>query len=171
VNSFTVFTDVLLKPSDFFKKMPLEDNFIHALIFSIVFLLITILLGDFFETIYVSKYFTIPGTTFIKETFVIFTIDIICIGGNILSFELLGAKGKYKDTFLILAYSTAVLPLEFLPIFPINTIMSIYRIHVCTRGGQFVYNLSYWKSCLIVLIGSFIFPILLAIIIIEITIL
>jgi hypothetical protein len=89
VNSFTVFTDVLLKPSDFFKKMPREDNFIHALIFSIVFLLITILLGDFFETIYVSKYFTIPGTTFIKETFVIFTIDIICIGGNILSFELL----------------------------------------------------------------------------------
>jgi RsiW-degrading membrane proteinase PrsW (M82 family) len=60
------------------------------------------------------------------------------------------------------------MPLEFLPVFPINAIMSIYWIHVCTRGGQFVYNLSYWKSCLIVLIGSFIFPILLAFLIIDI---
>lgn len=168
MNYFTVFTDVLLKPSEFFKRMPRENNLLHTLIFSIVFLLITALIGDFFETIYISPYLTIPGTIFIKEVFVIFTVYLFVMVGNILSFTLLGAKGRYKDTFIIFAYSTAAIPLEFLPVFPINIIMSIYWIHVCIRGGQFVYNLSYWKSCLIVFTGSFVLPILLAVLIIDI---
>jgi len=33
MNYFTVFIDVLLKPSEFFRKISRENNFIHALIF------------------------------------------------------------------------------------------------------------------------------------------
>ena len=87
------------------------------------------------ETICISPYLTIPGTIFIKEVFVIFTVYLFVMVGNILSFTLLGAKGRYKDTFIIFVYSTAAIPLEFLPVFPINIIMSIYWIHVCIRGG------------------------------------
>ena len=167
MNYFTVFTDLLLRPSEFFKKMPREDNLFHALIFSIVSLIITALIGHFFGTVYVSRYLAIPGTIFIKETFALFIDHLVFTAGSIVSFALFGARGRYKDSFIILAYSTAVLPLEFLPVFPIDVIMSIYWVHICIRGGQFVYDLSYWKSCQIVLLGITVIPFLLIILTVE----
>lgn len=151
--------------------MPREDNLLHALIFGIVFLSISTLIGDFFGTIYIGTYVPMFRTFFIREAFVVFVTHLFVTAGNILSFTWIGAEGRYKDTFIILAYSTAIIPLEYLPIFPINVIMGIYWTHTCIRGGQFVYSLSYWKSCLIVLIGSYVLSILLAILVLEILIL
>ncbi|WP_080941463.1 Yip1 family protein [Methanosarcina barkeri] len=160
MNYFTAFMDVLLKPSEFFRKISPENNFIHALIFSIVFLLITTLVGDFFETIYIIEELTIPGTIFFTEMLHLLVINASFTMGNIISFKLLGGEGSYKDTFIIMAYSTAVMPIEYLPMSPINILMGIYWVHICSRGGQFVHNLSYWKSFFTVLAGSFVFSFL-----------
>uniref|UniRef100_Q468I9 Yip1 domain-containing protein n=2 Tax=Methanosarcina barkeri TaxID=2208 RepID=Q468I9_METBF len=160
MNYFTVFMDVLLKPSEFFRKISRENNFIHALIFSIVFLLITTLVGDFFETMYIIEELTIPGTIFFTEMLHLLVINASFTMGNIISFKLLGGEGSYKDTFIIMAYSTVVMPIEYLPMSPINILMGIYWVHICSRGGQFVHNLSYWKSFFTVLAGSFVFSFL-----------
>ncbi|KKH48805.1 hypothetical protein EO95_03150 [Methanosarcina sp. 1.H.T.1A.1] len=168
MNYFTVFTDVLLKPSEFFKKMPREDNLLHSLIFSVMFLLLTVLTGHFFNSIYLNKYFEVPGPVLITEFLQIFLFYIFVSIGFILSFKLLGGKENYRDTFKIIAYSYAALPFQFIPFFLMGPIASIYWVHICTRGGQFVHNIGYWKSCLIVLIGSFILPLLLLCIIIYI---
>lgn len=168
MNYFAIFTDVLMRPSEFFKKMPREDNLLHALIFCIVLLLITALTGHFFESSYLMKIIKIPGPIFIAEILHVSTTSLLFIISFILSFKLLGGKDNWLDTFKIIAYSTAVLPLQFLPIFPINAMMSIYWIHVCIRGGQFVHNMSYWKSFLIVLLGLSVIPFLLSSLIVEI---
>lgn len=167
VNYFTIFKTIVLKPSEFFKKMSHEDNFLHALIFSIIFLLITAVTGYIFDTIYIGNYIMIPGTIFVKGLFQISFISSLFTIGTILSFKLFGGGDNYKDTFIIVAYANAVLPLEFLPIFPINTFMSIYRIHICIRGGQLVHNLTYWKSGLLVLLGMSVIPILIYLLIFE----
>ena len=149
--------------------MPREDSFVHPLIFSIIFLLLTVLTGHFFDSIYLNKYIEIPGPVFITELLQIF-FSYACVSiGCVLSFKFLANKENYEESFKIVAYSFAVLPFQFIPFSLIPIIASIYWIHICIRGGQFVYNLSYWKSCFIVLIGSLVFPILLAFLIIDIT--
>lgn len=97
---------------------------------------------------------------------ILFSYIFISIG-FVLSFKLLGNKENRKYSFKIVAYSFAIFPFQFIPFFLMPILSSIYWIHVCIRGGQFVYNLSYWKSCLIVLIGTLVFPILLAVLIID----
>ena len=169
MNYFTVFKNVLMKPSEFFKKMPRDDDLTHALFFSFVFLLITVLIGDFFDSIYVGEYIMLPGPVFITELFSIFVVYIFFSIGLIISFNVLGYKENYRNTFKIIAYSTAVFPFQFLPIFPkMGILASIYWMHVCIRGGQYVHNLSYWKSCFIVLLGLTVIPLMLLSIIIEI---
>jgi hypothetical protein len=92
VNYFTVFTDVLLRPSEFFKKMPHEDNLLHALIFSIVFLFITVLTGHFFETIHLTKTIRIPGPIFVTEILQVSTISLFFILGLFYLSSFLEAK-------------------------------------------------------------------------------
>jgi hypothetical protein len=108
MNYFTIFKDVLLRPSEFFKKGFHENNFSHSLVFSIIFLLITAVIGNFFDTIYIGEYVTIPGSVFIKGLFQLLFISTLFTIGTITSFKLLGGKESYRDTFMIIAYSNAI---------------------------------------------------------------
>lgn len=153
--------DVIFSPSDFFKNIKDETSSTLAWIQGAFFILI---FGIFLKLIPIFFPSEVASASFLE----IFGFLILVFIGNVIGFSitffLFGGEGPFIDTFKILAYSTAIIPLIIISLCLIFTQFSpfgllflvcgsLYWIHILIRGGQFVHNLNYLKSFLAVLFG------------------
>ena len=174
--------EVILRPSDFYRRMPTTGKYSEPVIFAVISLIISLLsnaivsYGMFIFGIH-SSILTFGSIPFSKFDFSIFsyvielffiTIAGIFIGSLIfnLLYKTLGGTGSYEGTVRFLSYGYAINLISWIPL--LNLIAIIYALYTVIVGGSFVHNVSMGRSAVIVVL---LYPVLTVIFIIFIAIL
>lgn len=154
----TIFKEVLLQPSEFFKKMPRDEDYFDPLIFAgicigIPVFILSINEMNYFVSIYTGFVFGLISRLFLNSAIL-----------HIL-WKVVGGTASFKNTFQIFAYSSAI---DLFAAFPIDlSLITIpYMIYIRTRGGQFVHNLSTGRSAVAAIVEG-IFEVIQGIILLE----
>lgn len=156
--------EVILRPSDFYRKMPTSGGYadpltfaaISFLVFGILSALTSILLNYIGYMSEVSG--EIPGGMygigefglFIIILYVIlipiFGIIFLLIDAALINiiYKILGGTGSYEGTLRFTSYANAVNIISWIPI--IGWIFSLYSIYLYIVGGSIVHNVSMWRS-------------------------
>jgi len=168
--------EVILRPSDFYRRMPTTGGYSEPVIFAVISIIIGLILkaivsyGMFifgihsriltFGSIPVSK-FDFSAFPHVIELFFT-TIAGIFIGSLILNFlyKKLGGTGSYEGTVRFMCYGQAINLISWIPL--LNLIAIIYALYIFIVGGSFVHNVSNGKSAVIVLL---VYPVILILII------
>lgn len=157
--------EVILSPSDFFRRMPTSGGYSEPVIFAAVSLIIGSLLkifigyGMFTLGIHSSiltfgmEVSALDFSTF-SEMFGLFFMSIIVtfLGSLILNFlyTVFGGTGTYEGTVRFLFYGYAVNLISWIPL--LNLIAIIYALYISILGGSFVHNVNMGRSALIVIL-------------------
>jgi hypothetical protein len=166
--------EVMLRPSDFFKRMPTTGGYIDPLIFALISTVINVLLFTLFRygmfTLGVrSSLLTLGIEQGLKFNFSVFS-DVIepffisIVGTFIMAliFNLVskafGGTGSYEGTVRFMFYSSAPALLTWIPI--LDLVAGIYAIYLNIVGGMIVYNISMGKSIVIILLSFVLFVLL-----------
>lgn len=156
--------EVILKPSDFYRKMPTSGGYADPLTFAAISFLIFGLLSALTSILlsyigYMSEVSgEIPGGTygigefgyFIIVLYMIlipiFGIIFLLIDAALLYiiYKILGGTGSYEGTLRFTSYANAVNIIAWIPI--IGWIFSLYSIYLYIVGGVIVHNVSMWRS-------------------------
>lgn len=138
----TVFKELLLQPSEFFTKMPRNENYFDPLIFAGICSIPGFIL-------YVDKsYFVASYTGYLIGLIMrLFTNSLIL---HIL-WKVVGGTASFKNTFQIYAYSNV---LEFFAALlgDLGWLLIPYLMYIRAKGGQFVHNLGLGRSLAVVII-------------------
>ncbi len=144
------FKDILLQPSDFFKRVSSENDFFSPVIFALTCGLIPgiILVREKIAWGALPLFFAGFLFVFIMRLF----IDSAVLHGL---FKVFGGKAVYQKSLQILSYSYAaylfvtipILAIEF-DIVPVDfsLVFTLYGVYLMTRGGQSIHNLNFEKS-------------------------
>lgn len=169
--------EVLLRPSDFFRKMPTMGGYRQPLIFALISFIISFLLNviisygmftfnihssiltfgmlvSVFDSLTVSPFIFSPIFYVVGFIFLIFmSIAGIFISALIYNFlyKKLGGTGSYEGTVRFICYSSAIGVLGWIPL--INWIVSIYGLYLYIVGGSFVHNVSMKRSAIIIVLS------------------
>lgn len=132
-----IFKEILLQPSEFFKKMPKDENYFDPLIFAGICIGIPVFVLDPDPGFFTAKY----------TGFVLGLLSRLFVSSAILHilWKAMGGTASFKNTFQIVAYSNALVLFTLIPI-DLSLIMIPYLMYIRMRGGQFVHNLSAGKS-------------------------
>lgn len=157
--------EVILRPSDFYRKMPTSGGYREPLIFAAISLIIGLLLnaivsyGMFTFGIQssiltfgmeVSKF---DFSTFLNRIELFFlSVAGIFIGSLVLNFlyNTFGGTGSYEGTVRFISYGYAINVLSWIPL--INLITVIYALYISILGGSTVHNVSMGRSAIIVVL-------------------
>lgn len=154
--------EVILRPSDFYRKMPTTGGYREPVIFAVISLIISLLLnvivsyGMIRYSIHSSilTFGSIPVSESDFSIIELFFISVagIFIGSLLLNFlyKTLGGTGSYEGTLRFLSYGYAIDIISWIPI--LNLIAIIYAIYIVIVGGSFVHNVSMGRSALVVLL-------------------
>ncbi len=157
--------EVILRPSDFFRKMPTIGGYREPLIFAAISLIISLLLdaivsyGMFTFGIHSSILtFGMEVSKFDLSTFLnrieLFFLSVagIFIGSLVLNFlyNTFGGTGSYEGTVRFISYGYAINVLSWIPL--INLITVIYALYISILGGSTVHNVSMGRSAIIVVL-------------------
>lgn len=180
MNYIKTWKEVMLRPSDFFRRMQTAEGYTDPLIFA----LISIILNVFFFTLFrdgmlrfgfqpsilTSSTMQDSGSNFIIFSNIIepFIICIQCAFIMAQAFNLaskaLGGTGNYNSTVNFMLYTNAPAVLAWIPI--LNFIAGIYYVYLNIVGGMIVHNVSMRKSIAILLLSVILFILLLALLVI-----
>ncbi|MGA9189995.1 MAG: YIP1 family protein [Methanosarcina sp.] len=145
-----IFKEILLQPSDFFKRVSSEKNFSDPGIFALICSLIP-------GTILMREKVTWGALPFFFAGFLFVFITRLFIDSAILHglFKMFGGEAVYQKSLQILSYSYAaylfvtipILAIEF-EIIPVDfsLVFTLYGVYLITRGGQLIHNLNFGKS-------------------------
>jgi hypothetical protein len=119
--------------------MPKNESYFDPLIFAGICIGIPVFIfqiGEmsYFVAIYTGFVFGLVLRLFVSS--VIFHILWKAVGGT----------ASFKNTFQIVAYSSALVLFTAIPIDLLSLIIILYTMYLRTRGGQFVHNLSTGRS-------------------------
>ncbi len=164
-NFIDTWKKVITSPSEFYENMPKEGGFGEPLIFAAINFIVLgigsamvgIVLGSFGFALLGGD----AGATFVSMIInvisnVIFTpifgiIWLFIVGAVLfILFKIVGGSGSYEGTFRIVAYSSAVSLLAWIPI--AGWLFGLYQIILNIIGGKYVHNLSTTRSAIAVLI-------------------
>lgn len=148
--------EVILRPSDFYSRMPTTGGYTDPLTFAIIILIINSLL----VTLVRPSILKLVGMHDPKLNFSIISIHIIMIIFGIvgifltalifsLFFKVLGGTGRYEGTVRFISYASAPTVLSWIPV--VGLIIVIYYYYLCIVGGKIVHNVSMKKSTIAVL--------------------
>jgi len=175
--------EVILRPSDFYRKMPITGGYSEPVIFAVISLIISLLLnaivsyGMFIFGIH-SSILTFGSIPFSKFDFSVFlyVIELFFIGVTVIFilplilnflYKILGGTGSYEGTMRFMCYGYAINLISWIPL--LGLIAGIYSIYIVIVGGSFVHNVSMGRSAVIVLlvypVTIFIFIIIIAILV------
>lgn len=180
MNYIKTWKEVMLRPSDFFRKMQTAEEYTDPLIFASISIILNVLFFTFFRdgmlrfgvhpSILTSGIIQDSGSNFIIFSNIIepFAICIQCAyimaqALNLVS-KALGGTGNYDGTVSFMLYTNAPAVLAWIPIF--NLVAGIYFIYLNIVGGMIVHNVSMGKSIAILLLSVILFVLLLALLVI-----
>ncbi len=132
---------VILDPKSFFKEMDRSGGYKDPLIFALVVFLIPGIIFMFFTL----------GLSLIMWP--LFGIIALFIGAAILFFvctKLVGGKSNYEGTFRVVAYTSAVNAVSWIPL--VGWIVGLYGIYVMVVGIQEVHQITTQKAIVAVVI-------------------
>jgi len=172
--------EVILRPSDFYRKMPTSGGYAEPLTFAAISYFIYGLLAALFNrgmmggmSGYGGMYgygmgsggYGLTGALMMAIMMPIMGIISIIIGAAILYiiYKVLGGKGSYEGTVRFVSYAAAVLLLSWIPF--IGWIFGIYGIYLYIVGGMVVHDVSMVKSAIAVLLPTFLVILLVMIIV------
>jgi len=158
--------EVILRPSNFYKRMPTAGGYTDPLTFAAISIIIGLLLktivsyGMFKFGIHssiltlgmeVSK-FDFSAFPNVIELFLI-TIAAVFIGSLILNFlyQTFGGTGGYEGTVRFMCYGHAINLLAWIPL--LNLLTIIYTLYLSILGGSSVHNVSKGTSAIIVVLA------------------
>jgi hypothetical protein len=156
--------EVILRPSDFYRKMPTSGGYADPLTFAAISFLIFGLLSALTNILLSSIGYMgeVPGEIsggtygigefgyFIIVLYMIlipiFGIIFLLIDAALLYiiYKILGGTGSYEGTLRFTSYANAVNIIAWIPI--IGWIFSLYSIYLYIVGGAIVHNVSMWRS-------------------------
>jgi hypothetical protein len=148
--------EVILRPSDFYRRMPTTGGYADPLTFATISFIINTLL---FALVRPSM-LTLVGMQVPRLTHFLFSTVIILFIANIVSlfilalifnllYKALGGIGSYEGTVRFISYSSAPTVLSWIPILGLITV--IYELYLYIVGGMIVHNVSMKKSTILVL--------------------
>jgi hypothetical protein len=148
--------EVILRPSDFYRRMPTTGGYADPLTFALISSIINTLLFALVR----PTMLTLVGMHVPRINLSIFSTVIILFIANIVSlfilalifnllYKALGGAGSYEGTVRFISYSSAPTVLSWIPI--LGLITGIYELYLCTVGGMIVHNVSMKKSTILVL--------------------
>lgn len=157
--------EVILTPSDFYRRMPTSGGYSEPIIFAATSLIIGLLLeaivsyGMFTFGIHssiltfgmeVSKFDFSTFYQMIELFFISFAA--IFVGSIVLNFlyTMLGGTGSYEGTVRFLSYGYAVNIISWIPL--LNLIIIIYALYLSVLGGSSVHNVSMGRSAIIIVL-------------------
>jgi hypothetical protein len=165
MNYIGICKEVILSPSDFFRRMPTSGGYSEPVTFAAVSLIIGSLLRVFIGygmfTFGIHSSLLTFGTevsalnfsTF-SEMFGLFFMSIIAIflGSLVLNFlyTAFGGTGTYEGTVRFMSYGYAINIISWIPL--VGLIAIIYALYLSILGGSFVHNVSVGRSALIVIL-------------------
>jgi len=177
MNYFKTCKEVILRPSDFFRRMPKTGGYREPLRFAVISTTLGLLLSvivnygllqsgtDSKNLLEIGMLFSIED--FSDYTLLIDMIAIICIGIFIIFLNALilnflykrfGGTGNYEGLVRVLSYSCALNLLTWVPI--LNIIIIFYEVYLCGVGGAFVQNVSKKRSIMVVILSYLLFLVL-----------
>nr|QNO47092.1 hypothetical protein ONOHIMFI_00018 [Methanosarcinales archaeon ANME-2c ERB4] len=171
---------VITTPGDFFKEMPTSGGYGEPLKFAVVnyiiagigTALVSILAFTFIASLLPMASFW-PGSAFsfgsalsnIIITPITGIIGLFIIGAILyVCFKIVGGSGSYEGTVRIMAYTSAVDAVSWIPI--LGWIVGLYAIYLGIVGGTFVHNITTLRSAIAIFIPIIVLLIIGAILIV-----
>jgi hypothetical protein len=167
MNYIKTWKEVILRPSDFYRRMPATGGYADPLTFVAISLIISVLLralGSFIilKSGVSSSMLTLAGMYDSEFNFSIFSVVIAFILGMVSLFiialiinflyQALGGTGSYEDTLRLVSYAYAPKVFSLIPI--LGFITGIYELYILIVGGVIVHNVSLKKSAIAVLLPT-----------------
>lgn len=171
---------VITTPSDFFREMPTSGGYEAPLKFAVVnyiiagigTALVSILAFTFLASLLPMTSFW-PGSAFsfgsalsnIIITPITGIIGLFIIGAILyVCFKIVGGSGSYEGTVRIMAYTSAVDAVSWIPI--LGWIVGLYAIYLGIVGGTFVHNITTLRSAIAIFIPIIVIIIISALLIV-----
>jgi len=145
--------NVLLRPSDFYRKMPKTGGYIDPVLFATVNLSISMLIYLFFNSeadVLIDALSRAPMVASI--TIFIGGIGALFVEATMLYiiYKAIGGTGTYEGTARFVLYASAAPMFIWVPL--IGWIFGIYQFYLYLVGGKFVHNISMERSALAILL-------------------
>lgn len=148
--------EIILRPSDFYKRMPTAGGYADPLTFVAICHLINVLMFIFVRPSLLTLVglhdprlnFSILSTVILMPIIGIVSVFIMALIFNLL-YKVFGGTGSYEGTVKFLSYASAPTILTWIPI--IGLIAGIYGMYLYIIGGMVVHNVSMKKSTILVL--------------------
>ena len=148
--------EVMLRPSDFYRRMQTTEEYTDPLTFVAISFIINALLVALVR----PTMLTLVGMHVPRINFPIFSTVIISpIGGIVcvfilalifnLLYKALGGTGSYEGTVRFISYASAPVVFTWIPI--LGLIIGIYQLYLYIVGGMIVHNVSMKKSTTLML--------------------
>ena len=141
---------VVTSPSLFFRQMPRDGGFLPPLLFMLVCLGVDGLLIGIFGRGIRGFFSAAVGTTLM--TFLIAAVLYL------FSTQLFPGKGNYEGSFRILAYTSAVSVLGWIPV--IGVLAALYGIYIAARGVMEVHVLDRGKAGVVIILTALVMVVL-----------
>jgi hypothetical protein len=152
--------EVIQRPSDFYKRMPMTGGYADPLIFAAISYIIYGLFAALFNAgMSIGSMYGMYGKESSLSMVVVSVIlepvvgiISIFIEATILYivYRILGGMGSYEGTVRFISYATAVMVFSWVPF--IGLIVLIYEVYLYIVGGMFVHNVSMGRSAVAVLL-------------------
>ncbi len=160
--------EVILRPSDFYRRMPMTGGYADPLTFVAINLIISVLLRTLisysmlklgissrmltFGGMHASRLdFSISSNVILPFILGIVSLFIVALIINYI-YKALGGTGSYEGTFRFISYAYAPGLLAFTPI--LGLITGIYQLYLLIIGGMIVHNVSMKKSIIATLLPT-----------------
>lgn len=149
-----IWKEVILTPSNFYRRMPTTGGYADPLTFAIICLIVNTLLFALVRPtlLIMAGMQNLPSTLSMPSTvslMIISGIISLFISALIINtlYKAFGGTGSYEGTFRFLCYSSAPIVFSWIPI--VGLVIVIYELYLCIVGGMIVHNVSLKKSTLL----------------------
>jgi hypothetical protein len=166
MNYIKTWKEIILSPSDFYRRMPTTGGYAEPLTFVTISLIISLLLRvlvsySMLQSGISSRILTFGGIHNSRLDFSISSYVILPFISGIISlffialiinfiYKALGGTGSYEGTLRFISYAYAPGVLAWIPILSLLT--GIYELYLLIVGGMIVHNVSLKKSTIATLL-------------------
>ncbi len=154
--------EVILRPSDFYRRMPTTGGYADPLTFAAIsYVIYGLLIALLSRGMSMGSMYGMYGRELSLSMVIgivivapIVGIISIFIGAAIfyIIYRVLGGTGSYEGTLRFISYATAVMIFSWIPV--IGFIAWIYGMYLYIVGGAFVHNVSMGKSAIAILLPT-----------------
>lgn len=155
---FMTMKKVIMSPKMFFDGLSATEGYKKVIVFSVINMILAFIVTIVFSVFLGGKNQTdgigalLMGMVF----FVPMVLVMLFIVAGILHVvaKILGGKGTYNGSFLVVGYSTALMPFSALPV--IGMIVGLYQIYIEVIGFRKIHQYSTGRAVVTILLPLFI---------------